>query len=83
MSRLLESKVITEKLVLAKTAIFKAFDLWGLNHKPQVKSKSVNNPEIALILAPTGVRATLVPTGGGADNRPLEISKTKQARDKR
>ena len=35
-----------------------------------------------LTLAPTGVRDTLVPTGG-ADDRPSEISKTKQARDKR
>ena len=37
---------------------------------------------VPLTLAPTGVRATLVPTGG-ADNRPPEISKTKQARDTR
>ena len=40
------------------------------------------SPRYSLTLAPTGVRATLVPTGG-ADNRPPEISKTKQARDKR
>ena len=39
------------------------------------------NAILVLTLAPTGVRATLVPTGG-ADNRPPEISKTKQARDK-
>ena len=35
-----------------------------------------------LTLAPTGARATLVPTGGG-NAPPPEISETKQARDKR
>ena len=38
-------------------------------------------PKIDLTFAPTGVWATLVPTGGGYP--PPEISKTKQARDKR